>query len=202
MYNTLGGVLDNPTVKDNGNDVVNPNLLNLSGDLYNNSGVFLTRNYIKVDDFGWVKRDDSNYSLTGSDINAKGVCQLNYTEDYDDKTIFSVKFKVPGEVSKYLREDLGIRGLFFVRQKCVPNILAQCYLLSMDETLETPVLETGTSEKAYYTECFVGDDRMLRHDHASRLYKYKNKTGADKAISSVAYAGLCPDFSLNQPYYN
>ena len=202
VYNTLGGVLDNPTVKDNDNDVVNPNLLNLSGDLYNNSGVFLTRNYVKVDDYGWVKRDDSNYSLTGSDINAKGVCKLNYTEDYDDKTIFSVKFKVPGEVSKYLREDLGIRGLFFVRQKCVPNILAQCYLLSMDETLETPVLETGTSSKTYYTECFVGDDRILRHDHASRLYKYKNKTGADNAISSVAYAGLCPDFSLNQPYYN
>jgi hypothetical protein len=73
----------------------------------------------------------------------------------------------------------------------------------MDETLETPVLETGTSSKTYYTECFVGDDRILRHDHASRLYKYKKDKGsADYAISPVAYAGLCPDFSLNQPYYN
>jgi hypothetical protein len=98
---------------------------------------------------------------------------------------------------------LGIRGLFFVRQKCVPNILAQCYLLSMDETLETPVLEEGSVTKSYYTECFVGDDRVLRHDHASRLYKYKkDKRSADYAISSVAYAGICPDFSLNQPYYN
>jgi hypothetical protein len=64
------------------------------------------------------------YILSGENINAKGVCQFNYTEDYDDNTIFSVKFKVPGEVSKFLREDLGIRGLFFVRQKCIPNIIA------------------------------------------------------------------------------
>jgi hypothetical protein len=74
----------------------------------------------------------------------------------------------------------------------------------MDETLETPVLEEGTGDKAYYTECFIGNDRILRHDHTSRLYKYKNtnKNSSDYAISSVAYAGLCPDFSLNQPYYN
>jgi hypothetical protein len=44
-----------------------------------------------------------------------------------------VKFSIPNEVVKYLKEDLGIRGLFFVRQKCVPNILAQCYLLPMDD---------------------------------------------------------------------
>jgi hypothetical protein len=39
----------------------------------------------------------------------------HYINDYNDGTIFSVKFKVPGEVSKYLREELGIRGIFFVR---------------------------------------------------------------------------------------
>ena len=152
VYNTLGGVLENPEDQDK---------LSLTGKLYNINGAILTRNYIKVDDYGWVKQDDSNnYTLKGLNVNARGVCQFNYTKSYDDGTIFSVKFKVPGEVSKYLREDLGIRGLFFVRQKCTPNILAQCYLLAMDETLEAPVLEEGKdSAKEYYTERFLTDER-------------------------------------------
>ena len=201
VYNTLGGVLSLETPL----NLSMPGQASQSAPLYSTSGSFLIRNYVKVDDFGWVKRDDSTYVLSGSNVNAKGVCRFDYTETYDDNTVFSVKFKVPGEVSKYLREDLGIRGLFFVRQKCIPNILAQCYLLGMDETAEVPVLETGTgSSKSHYTECFLGSDGMLRHDYASRLYKYKNdkSNNADNAISARAFAGLCPDFVLNQPYYN
>ena len=192
VYNTLGGILENPTSSDK---------LSLTGNLYDINGAVLTRNYIKIDDYGWVK--DGNYTLNGNNINAKGVCQFNYVGNYNDNTIFSVKFKVPGAVSKYLREDLGIRGLFFVRQKCVPNILAQCYLLGMDETLEAPILEEGTgANKEHYTECFISNERTLSHNHSARLYKYKYKDGVDKSISSKAFAGLCPDFSLNQPYYN
>ena len=202
VYNTLGGILE----EDNSLGLKKPGL-DECADIYNSNEYFLTRNYIKVDDFGWVKRDDSNYTIQGSNVNAKGVCQFYYnpTAGYTDSTIFSVKFKVPEKVTKYLREDLGIRGLFFVRQKCIPNILAQCYLLSIDETIEAPVLETGTgTNKDYYTECFIGNDGVLRHDYTSRLYKYKHKsnTDVDKSISTVAFAGICPDFSLNQPYYN
>ena len=225
VYNTLGGTLniDNPL------DLLKPKTTNNEADscakLFNLGEAVLTRNYIKVDDFGWVKRDDSNYVLKGSDVNAKGVCQFNYDKQYDDKTIFSIKFKVPGEVSKYLREDLGIRGLFFVRQKCIPNILAQCYLLGMDETLEAPVLEEGSGgDKKHYTECFVTQQEdkvtnlrifgtntgkiggnIVSNNYASRLYEYKHtkdKSDPDRALSSYAFAGLCPDFLLNQPYYN
>jgi len=140
--------------------------------------------------------------LTGSNINARGVCQFNYTKNYKDSTIFSVKFNVPKEVSKYLRENLGIRGLFFVRQKCIPNILAQCYLLGMDESLEAPVLEeTIDGNKEYYSECFIDSNKNLTHNLSERLYKYKNQN-SNKSISSIAFAGICPDFNLNQPYYN
>ena len=192
VYNTLGGTLfDN---KDN-------NKLTLNEKVYidgkENTGI-LKRNYIKVDDQGWVKSD----GITGENVNSKGVCLLQYKEDYSDNTIFSIKFNVPEQVSKYLKEELGIRGLFFVRQKCVPNILAQCYLLSIDEELEVPVLESGSKgNKKYFTECFIGKDKILKHDHNQRLYTY-NKSGIDKSISSIAFAGICPDFSLNQPYYN
>jgi hypothetical protein len=73
----------------------------------------------------------------------------------------------------------------------------------MDESLEAPVLETGTgNSKDYYSERFLNNDRDLTHNISERLYKYIHKNGQDKSISSVAFAGICPDFNLNQPYYN
>ena len=196
VYNTLGGEL---------NDVKNEESINLTGELYSKVGetALLKRNYIKVDDFGWIKESNNEYTPTGNYLNARGVCQLNYNGTYTDKDILSIRFRVPEEVSKMLRKDLGIRGLFFVRQKCIPNIIAQCYLLSMDETLEAPVLETGkTGNKDYYTECFINKERRISNGYSQRLYKYQHKSGIDNAISNVAYAGICPDFLLNQPYYN
>ena len=188
VYNTLGGVLDEN------------NSLKLSGEIYSKTSnqLYLKRNYIKVDDKGWIK-GDSSYTFKGKYLNSKGVCRFNYGREYDDQTIFSVKFTVPEEVSKTLREELGIRGLFFVRQKCTPNIIAQCYLLRMDEVLEAPVLEAKAKEgnKEYFTECFVNqNNKELTHDFESRLYKY------NQLQNSVCYAGICPDFLLNQPYYN
>jgi len=71
--------------------------------------------------------------------------------------------------------------------------------------IEAPVLETGnSSSKQRFTECFIGKDGIIRHDYSSRLYKYTH-TGSDdidNSISQRAFAGICPDFSLNQPYYN
>jgi len=68
----------------------------------------------------------------------------------------------------------------------------------MDELLEAPVLEEGTENKSYYTECFIGNDRILKNDITTRLYKYTEASeGMAKAISSKAYAAICPDFSLN-----
>lgn len=206
VYNTLGGTLEDEES------------LSLNGNLYSNiDNISLKRNYIKIDDNGWIKDSDGygnnlnskEYELHGSNLNSKGVCQLNYQNEYDDSTLFYVKFKVPGEVSKFLKEELGIRGLFFVRQKCVPNIIAQCYLLGMDETLEAPVLESGIDDeknnikKKYYTECFVNNEGLIKNDYLSRLYSYK-KVGSpsENTISQKAYAGICPDFMLNQPYYN
>ena len=200
VYNTLGGLLTDDS----------SNALGISGKLYYEDGPFLRRNYIKSDDFGWIKQEENkgeneenNYDVYGSYVNARGVCKFD-CQDYDDKTILSVNFHIPQEVSKMLKEDLGIRGLFFVRQKCVPNIIAQCYLLSMDETLEAPVLETGEDTgKEYYTECFINNERRISNGYAQRLYKYKHKDNSlDNSISNVAFAGLCPDFVLNQPYYN
>jgi hypothetical protein len=106
------------------------------------------------------------------------------------------------------------------------NLIAQCYLMPFDDLLEAPVLEvvpdsTNPEQRDYYTECFLTQgknititfrvigrtytrtylvgDREVSNNYSSRLYKYQRPK---ENISSHAYAAICPDFLLNQPYYN
>lgn len=208
VYNTLGLELQSKSTLEYN-----------TGTIYENSdNILLTRKYIKTDDFGWVKDSDTILS-GGTYVNGRGVCKFNYGVKYDSQ-VLGVKFTIPEEVIKYLKEELGIRGLFFVRQKCVPNILAQCMLLPMDETLQAPVLEVKKPDEksTYYTECFVSQgfnprydkkqkknvkdsDRLVVNNQELRLYQYKDVEN-DSYISTNAYAAICPDFLLNLPYYN
>lgn len=186
VYNTLGGVLNEK------------NDLTLQGNIYSvDKNIFLKRNYIKSDERGWIKNGE--YTFNGEYINSKGVCLFDYKKNYYDSTIFSVKFKVPEKVSKHLKEELGIRGLFFVRQKCIPNILAQCYILPLDKVLGAPVIKTNNN---YLTECFVEQSKNCKvtNNYQDRLHQYTNEDLL--SISINGYVGICPDFLLNQPYYN
>ena len=188
VYNTLGY---NLTAEENTIQYKDP--------LYQEIGKgFLKRNYIKVDDFGWISKDQFESSNIKY-INARGVCRFDIPEE--ESKILGVKFTLDSEVVKHLKEDLGIRGLFFVRQKCVPTILAQCYLMPMDEELEAPVIEINGK---YKTECFLNqqktpNERQLGRNYLDRLHQYKDSS---TSISEKAYAAICPDFLLNQPYYN
>ena len=51
------------------------NKLNLSGDLYKKDSYqpILVRNYVKTDDYGWIKSDNS-YTISGKYLNGRGVC--------------------------------------------------------------------------------------------------------------------------------
>ena len=194
VYNTLGCELQRDSAK---------KVTYKSGTLFTQNNIILNRNYIEIDDSGWIKNSET-YFNNGEFLNSKGVCKFNYNIE-NNNTILGIKFSIPDEVVKYLKEDLGIRGLFFVRQKCVPNILAQCYLLPMDDQLKAPVLEVNGAD--HYTECFVSqnEDREVTNEYLARRYKYKhdkNNQDADNSISVNAYAAICPDFLLNQPYYN
>jgi len=189
------------------------------GTLYSNvSEIMKKRNYISVDDNGWVKNFSDFFEYENSKIpsylNAKGVCLFD-EQSIKRNEIFGIKFNIPNEVISYLKDELGIRGLFFVRQKCIPNIIAQCYLLPMDEVLESPVIETINDSK-YITECFVTNgekkeikipplgtiakgtvnDRLIDNNYEKRLYTYKDGDALN-SISNKAYAAICPDFLLN-----
>ena len=159
---------------------------------------YLTRTYIPISNDGWISSD--HFGGKGSFLNAKGVCRFNYSGENKENTIFGVKFNIPDEVTEHL-ESLGIRGLFFTRQKRMPIKITQCYLLPMDEQLEGPILEIKDKDnnKTHYQETFVTQEgQYVSNYYEDRLYKYKGPN----AISRNAYAGICPDFLLNQPYYN
>ena len=216
VYNTLGYKLDD-------NSKINYKQKTLYEDT--DIPVLLKRKYIETDDKGWVKNisnffeqvhteetdeetEEKKFYSYPSFINAKGVCLFDCTS-VDEEIALGIKFNIPDEVIKHLKEELGIRGLFFVRQKCIPNILAQCYLLPMDEILEAPVLEFKDGDnKKHITECFISKDRKVTNNYNDRLYDYDiTTTGKDslyegEKVTKKAYAGICPDFLLNQSYYN
>ena len=183
------------------------------GSLFNNNNL---RKYIQVDDEGWIINNSDNYSKNIL-LNARGVCKVISNFRGENNTvkdnIIKIKFEIPLEVKEYL-SNMGIRGLFFVRQKRVPNILGQCYILPMDNILHAPVLKV---DGKYKTESFVVQEvteqyqtvfgprtrviregRILDNTYSERLYDYGNTSN----IGKNAYAAICPDFLLNQPYYN
>ena len=203
-------------------DEWSPNLPSILEEEKTTSGL-IKRNYIPIDNQGWVDINNSRY------LNAKGVCKINTESSYQKNTVFNIKFNIPKEVSEYLIEKLNIRGYFFVRQKRVPNCLAQGYLLPFDEQLKAPILETGLNNKKYYTECFVTQKKTITEQiPAPRLLssitgrttiditttitqpKYVSQTYEGRLReysksfkpSNHCYALICPDFLLNQPYYN
>jgi hypothetical protein len=216
--------------------------------LYENSNSpVLVRKYIQTDDYGWIKnasdfftKGEANANDTIDCVNARGVCKLDWSwNDSENSTdqnkvtddkIFGINFTISPSVVKFLKEDLGIRGLFFVRQKRMSNLISQCYLLPYDELLEAPVIElhdknnNDIKQRDYYTECFLTQghyitvrfrtgfifrrtvtrtylvgDRLVTNDYSERLYKY---TRPKETLSNHAYVAICPDFLLNQPYYN
>lgn len=179
VYNTLGGLFENS----------NSTLLSNCPSLYTNDDGVINRNYISVDNNGWVSLPNSSPNY----LNAKGVCKI--PEEYESNKILGIKFSIKSELITYLKKELGIRGLFFVRQKRIPNIIAQCYILPMDETLKAPILYTSSKS---ITELFIDKNKKLTQSYQDRLYTYSS----DNKFDANAYAAICPDFLLNQPYYN
>ena len=221
VYSTLGYDMNDGDVS------LSTNGLNIGRNLYEKleDGIQEIRKYIKIDENGWIINNGEYDSDTK--LNARGVCKIKKDSEGE---ILKIKFTVPSEITEHLTK-LGIRGLFFVRQKRIPNILGQCYLLPMDNILHAPILEIDEGNQVpeikYKTESFVTqtikkienikvsslisnqeiylpkeitiqEGRQVENNYNKRLFTYGNTEN----ISKNAYAAICPDFLLNQPYYN
>lgn len=150
------------------------------------------RNYLEVHESDFTIVEDG----VNKTDNAKGVVYIDNLSDNSQFKIHGIQMNIPKDALVYL-QSLGIKGLFFVRQKRVPTILAQCLTLPVDYTSGLPLIE-GTQEKdgtRWYIEGFLNDDGLLVDDYNERLKYVKTK-------SNNQFAGICPEYDLRQPYFN
>lgn len=145
------------------------------------------RQYIPVDEETFEISSSKGYE------NSKGVIRLNNTKRPSNSNLYSLGVFIPKEVVEYLTGLVS--GLFFVRQKRIPTILAQAYVLPRDEESQLPVLKYNGNN--YVVERFLNDEKALTQDYTSRLYSI-NQDSRDNA----AYVAICPEYSLRQPYFN
>lgn len=143
---------------------------------------------------------------------------------YGNLPIYSLKVRASEYTVKELLKH-HIKGYFFVRQKRIPTILAQAFTMPVDSKSGTPLiwnktptlkasiqrtLESKTDDEIkeiyrhqenfelsdeYLFESFLTVKGALDGDFHNRILKV-NK--ADKQ----AMCAICPEYELDQPYYN
>ena len=151
------------------------------------------RNYIVVEE------DTYNIVTESNDIspleleNAKGVVSLNYEVGDGTQKVYGIDIKVDNDTLDYLKNNLKIKGFFFVRQKRIPTTLCQAYTIGIDKQNNTPVLPIY---EGYVAERFINNDKILTHDFESRKYKITDK---DKVRTEAA---ICPDYDVDYPFFN
>lgn len=129
-----------------------------------------------------INKDD--FFLAGDQFlsNTKGIFKFPRTEviDYANKKVtpIGIDFRINGEVIDELKK-YDVKGFFFVRQKRIPNIIAQGYSIGVDKTSYIPMLakkDTKDNDKIkYFTESFISSDRTLTTSYNSRIITTGNK---------------------------
>lgn len=161
---------------ENGYTSTDKSILNEDGD----------REYLEVDESTFEISSSKNYE------NSKGVIKINHT-DVNNSNVYGIGVYIPKEVADYLTGM--VQGLFFVRQKRIPTILAQAYTLPRDAESQVPIIKYNGDN--YVSERFINDERILTQDYSSRLYKI-TQDSRDQA-SCVA---ICPEYSVRQSFFN
>lgn len=157
----------------------------LQNDLWKYENNEKVRNYIPI--------DESTFDVSGTSYleNAKGVLRIN--TDSDSRKVYGIGIAIPAEVSEYL--NTLVQGLFIVRQKRIPTILAQAYVMPRDLEAEVPLINYGGS---YIAERFLDNDRKLNESYLPRLY-----TISDMArVNRSAKVAICPEYDVRQSYFN
>lgn len=131
--------------------------------------------------------------------NSAGVCRITDTSTHDGGyfQVRSFVFKPNGTVINDLK-DLNIKGYFFVRQKRIPTILCQAFMIGKEQYSGIPawyLQNAANNEGTWVTETFLNSQGYLTHDYEERLLALKD----DNVKTRI---GICPEYELNQPYYN
>ena len=138
---------------------------------------------------------DTGIIDSGTMENSAGVCRIN---DTDSEDYFKVRHFIFIPQKNLLTElkKLGVKGYFFVRQKRIPTILCQAFMIGRDTYSGIPCWQlTNGENKHWITESFLDTQGYVTHDYSSRLLDLdKNKI--------TTTIGICPEFELDQAYYN
>lgn len=169
----------------------------------------LGRNYIVIEEDTYrIVTDESAYEIESEDSstkdfitptnhkleNSKGVVSLSAQIKKGVQNIYGLGIKTSNEVIDYLKNNLKIKGFFFVRQKRIPTILCQAYTIGIDPESKTPILPISTDK--YLSERFIDDKKILTHDFDSRKYEFDTKSKIRKE------GAICPEYDIDYTYYN
>ena len=174
--------------------------------LYDNNG---NRQYITI--------DENTNCLHGGKLleNSKGVVRFTKNTNSNDYINY-IQVLVPTVVLKYLKDTYDIKGLFFVRQKRNPTLLAQAFTMSYDAEAQCPAIY---SRETNYIEAFLTQRPTLEkkkgvfdfiikqqekklagklvQDYDKRLCLLKNTKNNGNIVTAI-----CPEFMVNQSRYN
>lgn len=144
----------------------------------------------------YLSIDKDNYQLIlldGKQYNSKGVSRIKYNGNQFGETSLAIgiKFNFNTNIISELKK-LGIKGLFFVRQKRIPTIFCQAVTVGLDKSAKVPLLKYAQNK--YLGESFINKDRDLTHNFEERIY--------DVADCLEGKAAICPEYTLRQGYFN
>lgn len=202
VFNIRGGNnIKNITDYTINNSEINPEAL------YSDNG---DRQYITID-------EDTNCIHGGKPLeNSKGVVRFMKNTD-NSEYINYIQVLVPTVILKYLKDTYDIKGLFFVRQKRNPTLLAQAFTMSYDAEAQCPAIYCRDTN---YIESFLTQRPVettnkkgiaatinnylepkqagkLVHDYDKHLCILKNTKSSGDVVTAI-----CPEFMINQSRYN
>ena len=179
--------------------------------IYNDSG---ERQYITVD-------EDTNCIHGGKLLeNAKGVVRFTSSDDPNNEYIYYIQILVPTTVLKYLKDTYDIKGLFFVRQKRNPTLLAQAFTMGYNQEAQCPTINY---KGANYIESFLSQRKIEKSNYQGNIpfidivNSYLENSQAGKLVQDydkhlyvlhnnkskgTEVTAICPEFMLNQSRYN
>ena len=156
-----------------------------------------------ADDYKSYKEDividyDTQMISSATLENSAGVCRICDTAGESDYLkVRNFKFIPQDGVIDELKK-LQVKGYFFVRQKRIPTILCQAFMIGQDSFSGIPAWRASKGDGisgSYMTESFLDPQGYITHDYDSRIIN----VDANKFKAHVA---ICPEYELNQAYYN
>ena len=145
------------------------------------------RNYIPLNESGFYQNGNQILENIRGVIRIKSSLEV-FKKDPNQINPIGLDFKISNDVLEELKKF--VKGLFFVRQKRIPTILAQGLSVGVDSESYLPCLK---DESGFFTESFLDSNRKLSHDFEKR------KINADPDKTKVRAHGLIsPELTLNK----